>query len=229
MRICGFQKLTTVDFPGILAAAVFSPGCNFDCYYCHNRALLSDSLPLIETQEVLNYLTQRRNLLDGVVVTGGEPTLQPDLLSFLQELKKMGYRVKLDTNGSRPDVVGNAIRENLVDYIALDYKAPFAKFKSICGDGADPVSFRATLDLLLQGHVPYELRTTVIPELSLADLQEMAGAIPAVPHFILQRYRLPEVFEEAFRDRLFMKNHSEAELSNMSMALLDQQPGAIFR
>ena len=124
MIVCGFQKLTLLDFPGHVAATVFTGGCNLRCSFCHNATLVTDTAqtPILATEEVLAFLKKRQGILDGVCVTGGEPTLQVDLPDFLRKLKDMGYAVKLDTNGTSPDVLRALIAENLVAYVAMDIK-----------------------------------------------------------------------------------------------------------
>ena len=134
MNIAGLLKTATIDFPHRLAAVVFTAGCNYDCSFCHNRALLG-AAELMEDGEVLRFLEKRAGLLDGVVISGGEPTLQKDLAEFAGTLKGLGYDVKLDTNGSDPEAVGRLLDGGLVDYVAMDYKAPFSRYPEICGAG----------------------------------------------------------------------------------------------
>ena len=125
MRIAGFQKLTLLDFPNRVACIIFTQGCNYKCPYCHNSGLLGHKdIELIDENEIFSYLNKRKGVIDGLVISGGEPTIQKDLLIFMKRVKDLGFQIKLDTNGSNPDVVEEIIRENLVDYIAMDIKTP---------------------------------------------------------------------------------------------------------
>ncbi|MGI6153892.1 MAG: anaerobic ribonucleoside-triphosphate reductase activating protein [Christensenellaceae bacterium] len=187
MNISGLVKTTTIDYPGALAAAVFTPGCNYDCGFCHNRMLLASSGKMLDDAEVLGFFEKRRGLLDGVVISGGEPTLQKDLVPFARTLKKMGYKVKLDTNGSRPQVVESLLSGGLLDYVAMDYKAPFSEYPRICG--ADASGVQQSIKLLHEAGIEWEMRTTVIPELSEAALVSMAQAVPVLPRYALQLFR----------------------------------------
>ncbi|MEA4854398.1 MAG: anaerobic ribonucleoside-triphosphate reductase activating protein [Christensenella sp.] len=189
MKIAGLLKTATIDFPGRLSAVVFTPGCNYDCPFCHNRDLLSTQ-KLLDGEEVKAFLKKRAGLLDGVVVSGGEPTLQGvALIEFLGFLKELSYDVKLDTNGSNPVIVKELLRRGLVDYVAMDYKAPFVRYMEICGGNADAAAVRETLEVLLETGVEFELRTTVIPELPREDIAVMAREIPVLPAYALQLYR----------------------------------------
>lgn len=170
MVIKGFQPLTLIDYPGKLAAIVFTPGCNFRCPFCYNASLVEDSpsLPVIPTAKIFAYLRKREGLLEGVVVTGGEPTLQPDLAAFLREVKSLGYAVKLDSNGSRPEVLRKLLTEKLLDYLALDVKTSLdGAYGEVAGRGGEDVlmAVEESLALLLCGAAGGELRTTVVPRL----------------------------------------------------------------
>lgn len=193
MRIAGLEKQSTVDYPGELAAVVFTPGCNMDCWYCHNRHLLhpSDEDTLYDEAAVLGLLARRRTLLDAVVVSGGEPTLQKDLPDFLAKLKGLGYKVKLDTNGTRPWVVRELIARDLVDYVAMDVKAPLGKYAEIDRARNDTAAVEQTIDLLLSGLVDYEFRTTFAPTLRIDDILEIVLRLRGARRFFLQQYRTP--------------------------------------
>ena len=186
MNIAGLLKTATIDFPHRLAAVVFTAGCNYDCGFCHNRELLTTK-KLMDEKEAWRFLEKRAGLLDGIVISGGEPTLQEDLPEFAQRLKELGYDVKLDTNGSAPQVVEEMLRRGCVDYVAMDYKAPFELYTQVCGHDASGVE--QTLELLRGATVEWELRTTVIPELSEKDLLRMAQGVEELPAYALQLYR----------------------------------------
>lgn len=185
IEIAGIQKNSTIDFPGVLSMVLFTPGCNFDCYYCHNRQLLDDP-ELLPQQEITDFLEKRIGLIDGVVISGGEPTMQKDLHVFLRYLKNLGYKVKLDTNGSNPQIIKSLLDDGLVDFVAVDYKTLIEDYEKLCGmsGGNTAETFRH----IMESDVDYELRTTVIPEISHSKLYSMAVAYPNLKRFSLQLY-----------------------------------------
>lgn len=174
-----------IDFPGVLSAIIFTPGCNFDCYYCHNRSLLEDPA-LIEADEVMGFLKRRQGLIDGVVISGGEPSLQHNLMEGIEEIKALGYKIKLDTNGSRPEMLEKLLKYKLLDYVAIDYKAPLDEYVALCGVNGEAVgeSFCA----IRESDVDYELRTTMIPEITPGKLNAMAMVFPNLRNYALQLY-----------------------------------------
>ncbi|PJE70234.1 anaerobic ribonucleoside-triphosphate reductase activating protein [Candidatus Shapirobacteria bacterium CG10_big_fil_rev_8_21_14_0_10_48_15] len=165
MSIGGLQKVSLIDFPAHIAAVVFTKGCNFVCPFCFNRSLVLGTVPTISQRTVLTFLQQRQKLLDGVVITGGEPLLHDDLKMFLLAIKKMGYPIKLDTNGSLPDRLKKVLKKSLVDYLALDFKAPLdGRWNEAVGrSDFDFQIWQQSLKLLLDSGIPFELRTTVVP------------------------------------------------------------------
>jgi len=189
MLIAGFSKLSLVDFPGTLAAVVFVPYCNMRCWYCHNAQILSGDFPLIPEEAVFDFLEKRANVLKGVVVTGGEPTLRPDLPLFLEKIKKLGYLIKLDTNGANPRMLAALIGRKLVDYAAMDVKAPEAKYREIAGTGVNMTDIKKSIALLMQSGIPYEFRTTFAPTLAIEDILAIADLIPGAQAYYLQQYR----------------------------------------
>ena len=174
MKIKGFVQNSFIDYPGKVATVIWTPGCNFRCPFCYNVDLVLDqpSLPSFSETEILDYLHKEKKFLDGLVVTGGEPTLQPDLIDFLAKVKTENLSVKLDTNGSHPEVLEKLIKQGLISYVALDIKAPLQSEKYGLLSGVDVSSYSrvlskviATIDLLTDSGVEYELRTTVAPDL----------------------------------------------------------------
>lgn len=163
MHISGLQKLTLLDFPGKVACTVFLGGCNFRCPFCHNFELVDGSTsPLMDAEELLAFLKSRKGVLDGVCITGGEPTLQPRLPWLLREIREMGYQIKLDTNGYRPEVLRTLLDEGLVDYVAMDVKNSPDLYGATTGlDSIDLSRIEESIRLLLEGRVDYEFRTTV--------------------------------------------------------------------
>lgn len=193
MRIHGFQKTTLLDFSGCVASTVFCGGCNFRCPYCHNGDLVlcPEEVPEIREEEIFAHLKKRQGILDGVCITGGEPTLQPDLEAFIYKIKEMGLKVKLDTNGYRPEVLMNLCRKGLLDYVAMDIKGAPEQYEEITG--VKPWDFnkiQASIYFLMSGEVPYEFRTTVVKELhSPENLQEISRWISGAKAYYLQNYK----------------------------------------
>ena len=166
MKISGLQKMTLLDYPGKVACTVFLAGCNFRCPFCHNSQLLDGSAEAVmEREEFLRFLGTRKGLLDAVCVSGGEPTLQVELPEFLEQIKAMGFEVKLDTNGSRPHVLKELFGRGLVDYVAMDIKSSPAGYAQSAGVDADLTPLEESIRLLTSGAVDYELRTTVVQQL----------------------------------------------------------------
>ena len=174
--ICGLQKMTLLDFPGKIACTVFLGGCNFRCPFCHNSELfMGKPEKLMEDEEFFKFLSTRKGLLDGVCVSGGEPTLYKDLPAFLARIKEMGFLTKLDTNGYRPAIVKQLVAEGLVDYIAMDVKNSPAMYAQTVGlEKLDLAAIEESLRFLIDGTVDYELRTTLVAQLhSEASIQDM--------------------------------------------------------
>ena len=166
MKIAGLQKMTLLDYPGKVACTVFLPGCNYRCPFCHNGGLLEQAPEALSPEELLTFLQKRRGLLDGVCITGGEPTLQPDLPLLLEAIRALGYCVKLDTNGSNPAMLAQLLEKGLVDYVAMDVKNAPERYAATAGVSTVPLdALEESLRFLMGGRVGYELRTTVVGEL----------------------------------------------------------------
>ena len=194
MLISGLQKMTLLDYPGLVACTVFTGGCNFRCPFCHNASLvLPGELQTADggVETVLAFLKKRQGLLDGVAVTGGEPLLHADIADFLCEVKALGYRVKLDTNGSFPDRLAALVEEGLVDRVAMDLKnAPALYAKTVGLPLVDIAAIERSKDYLLADHVEYEFRTTVVRGLHTAEsLAEAAQWIAGAKEYYLQQFK----------------------------------------
>lgn len=179
MKIEGIQTLTLLDYPGKVACTVFAPGCDFRCPFCHNASLVLPGRagPAVDEAELFALLEKRRGVLDGVCVTGGEPTLQPGLADFLRRVKALGYAVKLDTNGARPGVLRALAEEGLVDYVAMDIKNCPERYAETAGvPGLDLAPIRESADFLKTGSLPFEFRTTVVRPLHDARCFRSIGA-----------------------------------------------------
>jgi pyruvate formate lyase activating enzyme len=194
--IAGFEKCSFVDYPGRLAAVFFVPGCNWNCFYCHNQTLLQKEAPYprVKLEDAFDLLMSRRTMLDGVVVTGGEPTLQSGLRDFIVQVRALGYAVKLDTNGSRPRVLAPLLADGLLDYVAMDLKAPMAKYEAVCGAPVDHRDLNESIDLIMAAGIEYEFRTTVVPQLTHADVVAIARRIQGARRYVLQQYRNPVLY-----------------------------------
>jgi pyruvate formate lyase activating enzyme len=193
MYIKGWVKTSLVDYPERIAASLFCGGCNFRCPNCHNSdiVLRPQDYADLDEREIWSFLESRVGLLDGVVISGGEPTLQSGLLSFALRLRGLGYQVKLDTNGYHPKVVQAMIAQSAVDYVAMDVKAPLlpARYARAAGVSIDIDRIHQTIDLLLGGEVAYEFRTTVVPGLlEEPDIVQIARAIGGARHYYLQQF-----------------------------------------
>ena len=192
MKICGFNKTTLLDYPGRVACTIFLGGCNFRCPFCQNGALVVEpgSQPEYSQEEILAFLKKRKGILDGVCVSGGEPTLSDGLPDFLHEIKNLGYDVKLDTNGSRPSVVKNLASDGLIDKVAMDIKACPSNYHVLTDVNVDLDAIRETAGWLLNGDLDYEFRTTVVRELhSEKDFQEISQWLSGAKSYYLQAYR----------------------------------------
>ena len=167
MIIKGIQKLTLLDYPQKVACTLFTAGCNFRCPFCHNASLVKgDDGPVLSEEEILKYLKLRQGILDAVCITGGEPTLQPDLKDFIIKVKALGYSVKLDTNGYKIEVLKDLVNSGLIDYVAMDIKSSKEGYARIAGlQNIDISKIEESVDFLMQGNVDYEFRTTVVEEL----------------------------------------------------------------
>ena len=191
MKIKGLQKTTLLDFPEKLACTVFTGGCNFRCPFCHNASLV---LRAGEAQEIseadfFNYLSKRKGMLDGVCITGGEPTLCPDLEDFIKKIKELGLLVKLDTNGTFPEKIESLLDKGLVDYVAMDIKNSKSKYALTAGISEFPDSVEKSISIIINKAPDYEFRTTVVRELHTPqDIAEIAKQISNAKKYFLQSY-----------------------------------------
>ena len=196
MDIGGFQKLSLLNYPGKAACTVFTSGCNFRCPWCHNSGLVREETPAIDPEEIFSYLRKRKGLLENVCISGGEPMMNDDLLSFLRELKHLGYAVKIDTNGSFPERLEQIISEKCAGYIAMDVKNTPAKYAGTIGLTDAPLDrILQSVSLLKQGRIEYEFRTTIIAEYHNAeDITQIASRLKGAGIWYLQPFQdSPEV------------------------------------
>ncbi len=195
MKIVKYIKNSFIDYPGHIASVIFTHGCNWSCWYCHNAGLLHENIDL--TNEVLDYLNTRKGWIDGVVVCGGEPTIHSDLPQIIRKIKEMGFDVKLDTNGTNPEMIQRLIEDGMVDYIAMDIKAPIEKLSQITLSKNNLEKIAQSIELIKNSGVEYEFRTTVTPDLNESDIETMAQSIAGAKRYFLQQYNRPNFLPSA--------------------------------
>lgn len=202
MKIKGLVKTSLIDYPGKVAYLLFTGGCNFRCPFCQNTQLVlhPETLPDVSAEEVLSSLARRRGFIDGVVISGGEPTLQPDLSDFVSRVKELELAVKLDTNGYRPDTLKELITSGLVDYVAMDVKATPSKYPQAAGVPLDFRLIEQSIALLLSSAIEYEFRTTVVPGIvTPQDVDELATLLAGAKRYALQQFQPDGVLDAAWR------------------------------
>ena len=208
MIIGGLQKTSLLDFPEKIAAIVFTMGCNFRCGYCHNPELINGEAKI---EEVFEFLKTRQGKLDGVVITGGEPCLQKDLPEFIKQVKELGFAVKLDTNGSFPEMLEKVLPD--LDYVAMDIKAPLGKYSQIVNVDVDTSKILKSIEVLKNGGVDYEFRTTVLKsQLSFEDFEKIGQLIQGAPRYYLQRFEASKILDKSLENE---KTYSTEEFERI--------------
>ena len=191
LNIQGLQKTTLLDYPGCVAATVFFGGCNMRCPFCHNMDIVENcQKPQYSDKDILDFLSKRGGILDGVCITGGEPTLYPELPSFIAKIKELGLKVKLDTNGTNPQMLINLVKDNLIDYVAMDIKSSPAIYGKACGiENIILTPIKESIDFLLSGNIEYEFRTTAVDEfLPFEAISDIGTLIKGAKRYYLQGY-----------------------------------------
>lgn len=217
MLICGLQKTTLIDFPGRLAATIFLGGCNLKCPWCYSRELvLPEEIkkqPKISEKDLFDFLEQRKGLLEGVVICGGEPTMHKELPSFIKKIKSLGFLVKLDTNGSNPEILKDLLGQ--VDYVAMDVKLPKERYREILG--VDAKNIEASIKILKEGKTDYEFRTTVVPTIhTKKDIIEIAKWLSPAKRYYLQNFRPEKTIDPEFEKK---KPYLDKELLEIHKAI----------
>ncbi len=214
MIIGGFQKFSLIDYPEKISAIIFTQGCNFRCPYCHNPELVLPekySNPIPE-EEILSFLDSRKGKLDAVVITGGEPLLQKDIFDFIEKVKDMGFLVKLDTNGSMPEVLKEAIKLG-VDYIAMDVKAPLEKYREIVRAEVNEEKIKSSIEIIMHAGIEYEFRTTVVKSLlSKEDILKIGMLINGARLYVLQKFIPSKLVDPEFMKE---ETYSDEEFEEM--------------
>ena len=204
MKIGDIQRFSLIDYPGSICATIFTQGCNFRCPYCHNPELVTPSLygETIADEAVFSFLDKRRGKLDAVNITGGEPLLQPDLIECIQRIRSMGYLVKIDTNGSFPEVLKKLIDDRLLDYIAMDVKAPMEKYGKVAGSSIAPENISQSIQLIMDSGIDYEFRTTIVKSLLTGtDIEKIGMLIEGARCHVLQRFVPSKTLENGFMNK----------------------------
>ncbi len=228
MIFAGIQNLTLLDYPGLLACTLFTHGCNFRCPFCHNASLVSRAQEqFLSEDEVLAFLKKRRGILDGVVITGGEPLLHKALADFLQKVKALGFRIKLDTNGSNPDKLIDLVQAGLVDKVAMDVKNSPALYGKTTGiKNLDFSAIEKSRDFLMQGNVEYEFRTTVVKGLHTAEsLEDAAKWIAGADAYFLQQF----IDSQDLLDGQGLENYDAAQMQAFLNNIKKYVPNAALR
>lgn len=191
LNIQGLQKTTLLDYPGHVAATVFFGGCNMRCPFCHNMNIVTTSdAPVFTDEDILKFLSQRRGVLDGVCITGGEPTLYPELPAFIRLIKGLGLKVKLDTNGTNPQMLKQLLEENLLDYVAMDIKSSLPLYGKACGISDIKLTpIKKSIDMLINGTTDYEFRTTTVEQfLDDQAVADIGTLLKGAKKYFLQGY-----------------------------------------
>ena len=220
MQIAGLQKSSLVDYPSKIAAVIFTLGCNFRCPYCHNPNILTavSSNKLFDESAVFDFLKSRRGKLDAVVVSGGEPTLQKDIISFFEKIKKLGFLTKLDTNGTAPEILKQLITFGFVDYVAMDIKSPIDRYPQIACVDVDTKKIEQSIELLKSSGIGYEFRTTTVAsQLSFCDFEKIGKMLKGSKSYYLQKFKPDVTLNPQFA---YEKTYGDDEFNTIKTMLL---------
>ncbi len=206
----GLEKCTLIDYPNVIACMVYTIGCNFRCPYCHNPELVDETVENTLTEsDFFDFLDSRKNFLDGVVITGGEPTMHgEDLLHFMKEVKGRGFKVKLDSNGTNPHILRRAFEDGLVDYIAMDIKSPLRKYSQTVSRPVNVEAIRESIELIMSSGIEYEFRTTIVKALlSPVDIEEIGKEIVGAKKYFLQKFIPTKLLNPQFLRKVSYTDH----------------------
>lgn len=216
MLIGGLQKSSLVDYPSKICTVVFTIGCNFRCGYCHNPELIKKE-EIITESDFFEFIKTRQGKIDAIVISGGEPTLQEDLAEFIIKCRKLGFLIKLDTNGTHPEVLEKLLAENLLDYIAMDIKATFEKYPNITRRFLDVEKIKKSIEIIMTSGIDYEFRTTVVrSQLSPDDLTVISENIKGAKKYYLQKFNSKEILDEKLKNE---KTYSDTEFYEIARSL----------
>lgn len=219
MKIGGLQKFSMIDYPDKVACIVFTQGCNFRCPYCHNPELVKPEMfgESLNEEDFFDFLKERVGKLDAVSITGGEPTLQYDLIEFIKKIRDLGFLIKLDTNGTNPDMLKEIIDQKLVNYIAMDIKAPFSKYEEITKMPVNIEKIKQSVEMIKNSGIDYEFRTTLVKNLlSPEDIVQIGRDIAGAKQYFLQKFVSTKTVDEKVLNE---ETYSEEELENLKEQL----------
>jgi len=227
MLIGGLQKSTLIDYPKKVVATVFTLGCNFNCSFCHNPELVDlkkiKQQPRIEEEIFFNFLKSRKNLLDGVCITGGEPTIQTDLIDFIKKIKEEDFLVKLDTNGSNPRVIKELLKQGLLDFIAMDIKSSAEKYQEAVGCKINLENIQKSIDLIQQSKIEYEFRTTIVPGLiDKKEIEKIGKWLNGSKSFSLQQFRKEKTLDKSFQKVMPYPDEELKEMAEIAKPYFDK-------
>lgn len=217
--IKGFIPTSLIDYPGKIVSVVFLPRCNFHCPFCFNPDIVNDSAELkeIEPEEIFKHLESQRKWIDGVCITGGEPTLHEGLPEFISEIKKRGFLVKLDTNGSNPEILKKLIDEKLVDYVAMDIKAPLEKYEEVARGKVNLNDIQKSVDLIKNSGIEHEFRSTVVPELlNKNDMAAIGKWLKGSKRYCIQQFRSEKTLDKNFQNKNTYTQEEMKELADVA-------------
>jgi pyruvate formate lyase activating enzyme len=229
MKIGALQKVSLIDYPGEICAIVFTQGCNFRCPYCHNPELVNPEMyaECLTEEAIFSFLAKRKGKIDAVAITGGEPTIQHDLMDFVKRVRKTGYSIKVDTNGSHPEVIEQLISMKLLDYIAMDIKSPADKFKNLTKSDISYQKITQTIELIMKSGIPYEFRTTVLKRLlDENDIENIAHSIRNARLYILQQFIPSKVLD---RRLMHYESYSREELESLRKKITKSVSNILIR
>ena len=225
MIIAGLEKLSLIDYPNHLSAIIFTQGCNFRCHYCYNPMLVwpkrtdngkygQEGSPYISEESLLSFLKERQGKLNGVVITGGEPTLHKDLPSFIEKIRKLGYDIKLDTNGTNPNLLKKLIEDKLLDYIAMDFKAPISSYQEVVNVELDFLNIKKSAKIIRESGLDYEFRTTVVPQLiDKAKIEEIGKLLQGSEKWFLQKFKSEtDLINDKYRN---LRSYNDKEMDEL--------------
>jgi pyruvate formate lyase activating enzyme len=220
----GIEKFTLIDYPGKIACMVYTIGCNFRCPYCHNPELVDETTDVhISERELYDFLETRKGMLDGVVITGGEPTIHDDLPRVMREIKDRGFLVKLDSNGTHPAMLRDAIRDGIVDFIAMDIKSPLSAYGATIARPVDTDAIRESIDLIMHSPVDYEFRTTVVKGLlSPENIEQIGREIRGAKTYVLQKFIPTKILNPQFKKKVSYSDEEFKQFQKILTAYVDQ-------
>ncbi len=212
MKIGGFQKTTLLDYPEHVSAIIWTVGCNFHCPFCYNTGLVYEESDLFSEVEILSFLDKRKGFLEALTISGGEPFLQKDLKEFCKKVKDLGYKIKIDTNGTFPDKLKEMINEGLVDYVSMDIKAPKDKYSKLAGVNADLKKIEKSIEIIKNSGIDYEFKTTIVPNfLEEEDIIELSKWIKGSKKYYLQQFKndIPVISSELEKFQPYSEEYLE--------------------